>query len=203
VKLVRYAVFGLPPLVLGAYFPYTDYINQGPHAELQPPYAVPSPNSTTGPLVFLGGLKMLAKTLPAAALAKVTTALGTASESHGCFVLLADPGPMGHSYDAIVCTGVDDLGVVYSVYELSTAVLGVDPQAYWTENTPRPQTSVEVHVPPSVPPPSSGGASSEGARVVSLVPGRVGGGAMSPTFEYRGFFVNDEDMLSGFAQAGG
>ena len=28
---------------------------------------------------------------------------------------------------------------------------------------------------------------------------RVGGGQLSPTFEYRGFFVNDEDMLSGFA----
>jgi hypothetical protein len=27
----------------------------------------------------------------------------------------------------------------------------------------------------------------------------VGGGALAPTFEYRGFFVNDEDMLAGFA----
>ena len=74
----------------------------------------------------------------------------------------------------------------YATYELSH-LLGVDPQAYWTENVPQPQQHVNITAPPSPTP----------AGTAMLT--RVGGGQLSPTFEYRGFFVNDEDMLSGFA----
>ena len=177
-----YAVFGIQPLVLGTYFPYTDFINQGPKAELRPPYPVP-PSDTVGTLVFLGGADVLADTLPPAALAKVTAALGAAPESHGCFVLPPQQG--AHAYTALVCTGVDELGVVYATYELSH-LLGVDPQGYWTEHHPKPCTSKTI-TPPAVQLP-------DGPLL------RLGGGAMSPAVEYRGFFVNDEDMLSGFAE---
>ena len=85
-----YGVFGIQPLVLGTYFPYTDYIHQGPHAELMPPYPLP-PADAIGPFVFLGTQKMLSQTLPPAAFSKITASLGTKPESHGCFVLDADP----------------------------------------------------------------------------------------------------------------
>ena len=102
-----YAVFGLAPLVVGTYFPFEDWINQGRKPELAPPYPIPSAGAA-GPFVFVGGLDMLGATLPPAALAKVVGSLGTAPESHGCFVL-------SKPFDCLVCTGVDDLGVVYSV----------------------------------------------------------------------------------------
>eukprot|EP00729_Bicosta_minor_P014674 gene14674-4592_t len=174
-----YNVFGIQPLVLGTYFPYTDYIHQGPKQELAPPYPPPEPTAI-GPFVFLGDHAALVQTLPSSVLAQVEAALGTAKESHGCFVV--DASPPAHSYDAVVCTGVDE----YATYELSH-LLGVDPQAYWTENVPQPQQHVNVTAPPSPTP----------AGTAMLT--RVGGGQLSPTFEYRGFFVNDEDMLSGFA----
>ena len=69
-------------------------------------------------------------------------------------------------------------------YELSH-LLGVDPQAFWTEHPPVSRAGVQIAEPP--------------LTAAGLL-GRVGGGAMSPTFEYRGFFVNDEDMLGGFAE---
>ena len=176
-----YAVFGIQPLVLGTYFPYTDFISQGPKRELPPPYPVPS-TDTIGTLVFLGGMDILADTLPTAALAKVSAALGVAPESHGCFALPPQYGV--HAYTALVCTGVDELGVVYATYELSH-LLGVDPQGHWTEHHPPPCTTKTIAVPAQLP---------DGPLL------RIGGGAMSPAVEYRGFFVNDEDMLSGFAE---
>ena len=177
-----YGVFGIQPLVLGTYFPYTQYLpgKQGPKQELQPPYPVPDA-STSGTLVFLGGRAILEQTLPAAAVKQVAAALGTAAESHGCFVL---PPCAAHAYEALVCTGVDELGVVYSVYELSR-LLGIDPQAFWTDHEPTPQPSITIAPPPPTP---------------SGAPVRVGGGRSSPVVQYRGFFVNDEDMLSGFAE---
>lgn len=164
-----YAVFGIEPLVLGTYFPFTDFINQGPHQELRPPYPVPPPTAE-GTLVFLGGADVLRKTLPAATVAKVMAAVGTAAEAHGCFVLPPTPGE--HAYSALVCTGVDELGVAYAVYELST-LLGVDPQAYWTEHAPPAQQTVVISAP----------AGPIAARLL-----RVGGGAMAPAVQYRGFF---------------
>jgi hypothetical protein len=178
-----YGVFGIQPLVLGTYFPFTDWINQGPKRELQPPYSIPAA-STTGTLVFLGGSAVLGQTLPAKAWGAVMEAVGPTPESHGCFVLPPDPGPGGHAYTAVVCTGGDELGVVFAAYELS-ALLGIDPQAYWTEHEPTAQTRVTI----TAEPPSKSG-----------VPARVGGGPAAPAVEYRGFFVNDEDMLSGFAE---
>lgn len=169
--------------MLGTYFPFTDWIHQGPHQELRPPYPVPSAN-VTGTLVFLGDSATLEQTLPAKAWGSVKTAVGRVPEAHGCFILPPDGGPGGHAYTALVCTGSDELGVVYATYELS-GLLGIDPQAYWTEHEPTPQTRVTI---------TSAAASESG------VPARIGGGPMAPTVEYRGFFVNDEDMLSGFAE---
>lgn len=178
-----YGVFGIQPLILGTYFPFTDWIHQGPHQELRPPYPIPSTNAT-GTLVFLGDRGILKQTLPAKAWDSVMTAVGHAPEAHGCFVLPPDVGPGGHAYTAVVCTGSDELGVIYATYELST-LLGIDPQAYWTEHEPTPQTRVTI----TAESPSDSG-----------VPARVGGGPMAPCVEYRGFFVNDEDMLAGFAE---
>ena len=47
-------------------------------------------------------------------------------------------GRVWHAYTALVCTGVGDRGLAYATYELSHAVLGVDPQAYWVEAASEP-----------------------------------------------------------------
>ena len=123
-----------------------------------------------------------------------------APESHGCFVVEANPP--AHSYDAVVCTGVDELGVVYATYELSH-LLGVDPQAFWTEHPPLQQLSINITAPPPTPRPMQRRQARAGDAADATIPAaaaatvltRVGGGQLSPTFQYRGFFVNDEDML--------
>lgn len=56
---------------------------------------------------------MLMCAIPTTRIFKREAALGTAKESHGCFVV--DASPPAHSYDAVVCTGVDELGAVYEI----------------------------------------------------------------------------------------
>jgi hypothetical protein len=50
--------------VLGTYFPFTDWIHQGPKPELQPPAPGPDPRAV-GTYVFLGDRAVLEATLPA------------------------------------------------------------------------------------------------------------------------------------------
>ncbi|HKW18241.1 MAG TPA: glycosyl hydrolase 115 family protein [Terriglobales bacterium] len=74
----------------------------------------------------------------------------------------------------VVLSGPDLRGTMYAVYEFSQKYLGIDPLYYWTDHQPARRTSIEIPVSlnRSYPP---------------------------PVFKYRGFFINDEDLLTGWA----
>ncbi len=57
---------------------------------------------------------------------------------------------------------------------LSEEILGVDPWYYWTDHEPSPRREIEV-------------------------PSNLDEQFSPPTFRYRGWFINDEDLLNGFA----
>lgn len=73
---------------------------------------------------------------------------------------------------AVVLTGSDLRGAIYAVYEFSQRHLGVDPFYWWTDNAPARRTRV-------------------------LIPAeKLQDGP--PSFRYRGWFINDEDLLTGW-----
>jgi hypothetical protein len=74
---------------------------------------------------------------------------------------------------AVVLTGSDMRGTIYAIYQFSQQFLGVDPLYWWTDHPPRRRTSVSI------------------ADDLSETEG--------PRFHYRGFFINDEDLLTGWA----
>ncbi|MBI5086036.1 MAG: glycosyl hydrolase 115 family protein [Acidobacteria bacterium] len=76
----------------------------------------------------------------------------------------------------LVLTGSDPRGAIYAVYEFSHRHLGVDPFHWWTDHEPAKKERISI--------PSS----------YHLSPG-------SPTFRYRGWFINDEDLLTGWRPA--
>ena len=77
-----------------------------------------------------------------------------------------------------VCiTGADELGAIHGIYRFSHDVLGVDP--YWFFKDLQPERR---------------------ERVV-LKPGTIV--SKKPTFRYRGWFVNDEDLLTEWKDGGG
>ncbi len=84
---------------------------------------------------------------------------------------VADPWPGKPVRQAVVLTGSDVRGVIYAVYEFSGRFLNVDPLYWWTDNPPARRQSVAVP-----------------ADFVEQPP--------SPTFHYRGWFMNDEDLLT-------
>jgi len=77
----------------------------------------------------------------------------------------------------ITITGADPLGAVYGIYRFSQQWLGVDPLWYWKEL--RPQRRTELVLEPQ-----------------SLT-------STAPVFRYRGWFVNDEDLLTEWKPGGG
>ena len=78
----------------------------------------------------------------------------------------------GSARNAIVLTGSDLRGAIYAVYQFSQQFLGVDPLYFWTDHAPRRRQQVEV------------------PDQFSLTDG--------PVFRYRGWFINDEDLLTGW-----
>jgi hypothetical protein len=77
----------------------------------------------------------------------------------------------------VVClTGADMRGTIYAIYEFSQRVLGVDPMYEWTDKQPAKRASIALP-----------------ADFARTYP--------SPVFKYRGFFINDEDLLSGWIPA--
>ncbi len=77
----------------------------------------------------------------------------------------------------IVClTGSDMRGTIYAIYEFSQRILGVDPMYLWTDKQPPRRASITLP-----------------ADFTRTFP--------SPLFRYRGFFTNDEDLLSGYIPA--
>jgi hypothetical protein len=74
----------------------------------------------------------------------------------------------------VVClTGTDMRGTIFAIYEFSQRVLGVDPMYLWTDKQPTKRATITL-------------------------PADFARNYPSPAFKYRGFFTNDEDLLSGW-----
>ena len=74
----------------------------------------------------------------------------------------------------IVLAGADMRGTIYAVYEFSQKYLGIDPLYYWTDQAPAHRAAIEV-------------------------PLSLDETYKPPVFRYRGFFINDEDLLTGWS----
>src|SRR5690348_1523369 len=74
----------------------------------------------------------------------------------------------------VLLAGADMRGTIYAIYEFSEEFLGVDPLYYWTDHEPVRHSQIEL-------------------------PASLNKQFPSPLFKYRGFFINDEDLLTGWA----
>lgn len=70
--------------------------------------------------------------------------------------------------------GADMRGTIYAIYQFSQEYLGVDPMYYWTDHAPARRTSIQL-------------------------PASLDKNFPAPVFRYRGFFINDEDLLTSWA----
>jgi hypothetical protein len=81
---------------------------------------------------------------------------------------------VGPTHQRVVClTGADMRGTIYAIYQFSQQYLGTDPMYLWTDKEPARRTSITLP-----------------ADFAHTFP--------SPVFRYRGFFINDEDLLTGW-----
>lgn len=78
--------------------------------------------------------------------------------------------------NAVRLAGADMRGTIYAVYQFAEDYLGVDPLYYWTDHVPARKARIEL-------------------------PDGLQKDFPAPVFKYRGFFVNDEDLLTGWAPA--
>jgi hypothetical protein len=85
---------------------------------------------------------------------------------------VSNPWPGSPARQAIVLTGSDVRGAIYAIYQFSQQFLGVDPLYWWTDHPPEERSEVSV---------PEGFIESQ-----------------APAFHYRGFFINDEDLLTGW-----
>lgn len=91
------------------------------------------------------------------------------------FSLLRIPGHQ--PLKQLVClTGADMRGTIYAIYQFSQTYLGVDPMYLWTDKQPARRSSLTL--------------TKDFARTYP-----------KPVFRYRGFFLNDEDLLTGWRPA--
>lgn len=91
------------------------------------------------------------------------------------FSIVQVPGRQSLKY--IVClTGTDVRGTIFAIYQFSQRYLGVDPMYLWTDKQPEKRSSIALPA--------------DFARVYP-----------KPVFRYRGFFINDEDLLTGWMPA--
>jgi len=74
----------------------------------------------------------------------------------------------------IVLAGADMRGAIYAIYQFSQQFLGVGPMDYWTDHRPPRRAAIEI-------------------------PANFHHSWPPPVFRYRGFFINDEDLLTGWA----
>ena len=89
-------------------------------------------------------------------------------------ISVANPKWNSRASHAIVLSGADMRGTIYALYEFSRKYLGVDPLYYWTDHEPARRTTVSL-------------------------PASLNERFAAPKFKYRGFFINDEDLLTGWA----
>ena len=80
----------------------------------------------------------------------------------------------GHGHAVIRLAGSDMRGTLYAIYQFSQQYLGVDPMYYWTDHLPAKHSSIPIPI-----------------ALDAKFP--------APVFRYRGFFINDEDLLTGWA----
>ena len=81
---------------------------------------------------------------------------------------------VGPTHKRVAClTGADIRGTIFAIYEFSQLVLGVDPMYLWTDKMPAKRVSITLP-----------------ADFAHTYP--------KPVFRYRGFFPNDEDLLTGW-----
>jgi hypothetical protein len=74
----------------------------------------------------------------------------------------------------VVLAGPDVRGKIYAIYDFAERYLGVDPLYYWTDHDPARKARIEI-------------------------PSSLDESVRAPLFKYRGFFINDEDLLTGWA----
>ncbi len=74
----------------------------------------------------------------------------------------------------VLLAGADMRGTIYAIYQFSQEHLGVDPLYYWTDHVPMRRKQIDLP-----------------AELDETFP--------APVFKYRGFFINDEDLLTGWA----
>ena len=79
--------------------------------------------------------------------------------------------PSDHS---VVLAGADMRGTIYAIYQFSQEFLGIDPLCYWTDQQPARRASI-------------------------VLPAGLDKSYPAPVYKYRGFFINDEDLLTGWA----
>lgn len=80
----------------------------------------------------------------------------------------------GSTHRRVVClVGADMRGTIYAIYQFSQQYLGTDPMYLWTDKEPARRTSIAL-------------------------PTDFAHSFPSPVFRYRGFFINDEDLLTGW-----
>lgn len=89
-------------------------------------------------------------------------------------VRVQDAADSGRTREEILLHGADMRGTIYAIYTFSQKVLGVDPMYYWTDHLPARRTNIPLP-----------------ADFHIVDPG--------PLYRYRGFFINDEDLLTGWA----
>jgi hypothetical protein len=106
---------------------------------------------------------------------------GVATQRNGVAVEIAAPtGAAAESFSIVVrgnhvvLSGADMRGIMFAIYTFSQEWLGVDPMYYWTDRQPARRASIAVP-----------------ANLNHVYP--------APLFKYRGFFINDEDQLTGWA----
>lgn len=74
----------------------------------------------------------------------------------------------------VLLAGADIRGTIYAIYQFCEEYLGIDPLYYWTDHEPVRRTQIELPV-----------------SLSKQFP--------APVFKYRGLFINDEDLLTGWA----
>ncbi|RRJ95299.1 hypothetical protein Ga0100231_014265 [Opitutaceae bacterium TAV4] len=86
-----------------------------------------------------------------------------------------------NTHATVLLCGSDAHGAMWAVYEFCERILGIDPLYLWTDSPPPPPAGA-FHIPRSA------------IRTHEDQP---------HTFRYRGWFINDEDLLCGWRDGGG
>ncbi len=94
------------------------------------------------------------------------------------FSITSGPAANGGKAQVIRLAGADMRGTLFAIYQFSQQYLGIDPMYYWTDHQPARHTSVQI-------------------------PAALDQKFAAPVFHYRGFFINDEDLLTGWAPGEG